>query len=154
MTVFFLDSSALVKRFHPEVGSDWITAISDVTGGHQIVVSDLTSVEVLSSAARRMREGLISRDTAMLLRTLVDQFIQRHCHVIRTSELVTSRAKDLLLNYPLRAYDAIQLAAALESSRSMADANLGVLVFVCADIRPLNVATAELMSVENPNSHT
>ena len=55
--------------------------------------------------------------------------------------------------HALRAYDAVQLAVALEVNRIYQAAGSGSVILVSAD-RDLNVAaTAEGLLVENPNSH-
>ena len=59
-----------------------------------------------------------------------------------------------LANQPrLRAYDAMQLAAALDVYRDWSANRFGAFVFVSAD-RDLNdAATAEGLTVEDPNLH-
>jgi hypothetical protein len=55
--------------------------------------------------------------------------------------------------HPLRGYDAVQLAAALAVHRPRAAALLPALTFVCADARLNAAATAEGLTVEDPNDH-
>jgi hypothetical protein len=64
-----------------------------------------------------------------------------------------SRAKDLLEQHPLRAYDAIQLASALESHDRLVAANQQPIVFIAADQRLLEVAATVGLAVDNPNEH-
>ena len=59
--VYFVDTSALVKRYVLEVGSDHIQAITNPTTGNFITISQLTWIEVLSAFSRRQREGSLSR---------------------------------------------------------------------------------------------
>ncbi|HEY9706764.1 MAG TPA: type II toxin-antitoxin system VapC family toxin, partial [Oculatellaceae cyanobacterium] len=70
VNAYFLDSSALVKRYVPETGSAWIQAIADAATGNLLIISRITWVEVLSALARRQREGSLSD-------TDVDLIIQR-----------------------------------------------------------------------------
>lgn len=60
VNAYFLDSSALVKRYVPEKGSAWILAIAFPDTGNLIIISRITWVEVLSALARRQREGSLS----------------------------------------------------------------------------------------------
>ena len=53
----------------------------------------------------------------------------------------------------LRAYDAVQLTAALEVHRLNQDAGFGPVTLVSADQELNAAATAEGLSVEDPNSH-
>ncbi len=66
---------------------------------------------------------------------------------------IAGRAKDLLERYSLRAYDAVQLASALEGNAMLIAGGLSPLVFVCADHRLLAVAAAEGLSTDNPNNY-
>ena len=60
VNAYFLDSSALVKRYIPEIGSAWLNAIASPSTGNLIIISRITWVEVLSALARRQREGSFS----------------------------------------------------------------------------------------------
>jgi hypothetical protein len=60
VNAYFLDSSALVKRYVPEMGSAWMQAIADAATGNLLIISRLTWVEVLSALARRQREGSLN----------------------------------------------------------------------------------------------
>lgn len=63
MAAFFLDSSALVKRYVPEVGSPWITSLVRPAKRHRVYVARITSVGMASALARRARDGeTASRD--------------------------------------------------------------------------------------------
>lgn len=61
MSVFFLDTSALVKRYVAEVGSQTVTEL--VSAPHvTIVVADITRAEFASALNRRLREGSVSAE--------------------------------------------------------------------------------------------
>jgi len=57
----FFDTSALVKYFHEEPGSQRITALIETTD-HERWVSELARVEFLSALCRRFRNGELSDD--------------------------------------------------------------------------------------------
>ena len=57
MSHYYLDSSALVKRYLTEVGSTWISTLIDPQADHTIVVSELTQVEVAAALSARHRAG-------------------------------------------------------------------------------------------------
>ena len=59
MKVYFLDTSALVKRYHQERGSQVIDAVF-AEQDRQIVISDLSIIELGSALAKKVREGEIS----------------------------------------------------------------------------------------------
>jgi hypothetical protein len=64
-TFYYADSSALVKRHIPEIGSAWIEQEFDAASGNRIITAKLTIVEVLSALNRRQREAGISARNSM-----------------------------------------------------------------------------------------
>ena len=59
MSVFFLDTSALVKRYVAEVGSQTVT--EPVSAPHVTsVIADITRAEFASALHRRLRDGTVS----------------------------------------------------------------------------------------------
>lgn len=153
MTHYFLDSSALVKRYISEQGTAWVRSIIPLNTGNTIIVAQITQVEIVSGAARRQRDGQISARTAHAVRLLIDRHASREYIVIGLTGQVIQRAENLLESYALRAYDSLQLASALESNTRLLTAGLTPLVFVSADVRLLTAAVAEGLTTDDPNSH-
>jgi uncharacterized protein len=52
---YFIDSSALVKRYVQEVGTSWVRRLTHRGTANQIYVTRITAVEVTSAVARRRR---------------------------------------------------------------------------------------------------
>ncbi|MCA9914557.1 MAG: type II toxin-antitoxin system VapC family toxin, partial [Anaerolineae bacterium] len=103
MSSLFLDSSALAKRYLPEVGTSWLwqrILLSD-----SIVVSRITSVEVMSAVTRRQREGALSSEVVTGITRLLNRHFQQKYLVIDINHQITRLAIQLLTMYPLRAYD-------------------------------------------------
>lgn len=71
--------------------------------------------------------------------------------MIQFAIMVEQRAKALLVQHPLRAYDAVQLASALVSNQQLATADLDPLVFVCGDSRLLEIARQAGLETIDPN---
>ena len=70
MSLYFLDNSALVKRYVTETGSNWVRALTDPAMRNPLIIARITWVEVLSALTRREREGSISSDiVARAIRT-------------------------------------------------------------------------------------
>ncbi len=66
MNHYFLDTSALVKYYVAEMGSNWIRSLVK-TKPVALIVSHLITVEIFSAFTRRLREGsLSSKDYAQL----------------------------------------------------------------------------------------
>jgi predicted nucleic acid-binding protein len=61
MPVHFLDTSALVKRYVAETGSETVTQIVS-SPNTSVVIADITRAEFVSALARRAREGSISQE--------------------------------------------------------------------------------------------
>lgn len=154
MSHYFLDSSALVKRYLEENGTEWIVAITAPESGHVIVVAQIAPVEVLSGVMRRTREGLLSERTAREARLLIDKHANREYQVITLTDDVVRRAENLLERHALRASDAIQLASALEANERLVMDAHGGLQFVSADVRLLAVAVSEGLATVDPNSRS
>ena len=59
MTTYYLDTSALSKRYVQEPGTLWIRALIDPTASHTLLLARITMVELYSALARRRREGTV-----------------------------------------------------------------------------------------------
>ena len=114
MTQYFLDSSALIKRYIVEPGTTWVRSIIQHSSGNTIIIAQTTQIEIVSGASRRVREGTLTTRTARAVRLLIDRHARRAYVVIGLTPQVVRRAEDLLIVHPLRTYDAVQLASALE----------------------------------------
>lgn len=153
MTFIFLDSSALIKRYIVEAGTPWIRSHTTGHANRNILIAHITQAEIVSGAMRRKREGIINGRTARAIRLLVDRHASRDYNVVGLTAQILHRAEDLLDTYPLRAYDSIQLASALESNMRLVAVGMPVIMFVSADIRLLTAAAAEGLITANPNEH-
>jgi uncharacterized protein len=91
--------------------------------------------------------------TARAIRVLLDRHVTTSYTVIGVTVEVVYQAEDLLERYPLRAYDAIQLASALVANRRLSATGLPELLFVSADTRLLNAAIAEGITTDSPDAH-
>ena len=99
-------------------------------------------VECASAIARRVREGVLSSGAEAGARERLNR-LSRDWHEVAPSERLRELAESSLRSHPLRAADALQLAAALRWS-------FGIPVhhgFVCLDDRLREAARAEGFSV-------
>ena len=146
MAVYFFDSSALAKFYHPEAGTPEVDKIFQ-TPGIQVRISRLTVVEIPSVFAIKVRTQFISREDARLLVRQFQEDIVFLVTAIREQEFAV--AERLLEQYAfglrLCALDAIQIAVALGlKSRGLVDQ------FVAADKVLCQRATLEGFAVFNP----
>ncbi len=112
----YLDASALAKLYSPEAGSRELNRA--LAGRRDLVLSDLAITEVVSALARRRRAGALSvRNARLIHRALLEHL---EAGIYQRADLVPAthrEAERLLLaaTEPLRAGDALHLAAALAS---------------------------------------
>lgn len=105
----YFDSSALVKRYVREEGSNRVRRLLR-TG--IAVTARLSLVEIVSALARRGREGDLP---ASHLRRVVGEIRNdaEQLVLVELTEAVAERARELLLVRALRASDAVHLASCL-----------------------------------------
>lgn len=131
----YWDSSAIVSVLIREEFTAALRALRDKDP--HITVWCLTPVEIASALARRSREGLpADQDTAIRAAWSV---LSERWEEVSALELVRSRALRLINTHPIRAGDALQLAAALIACDDRPDA----LPFVCLDDRLRDAARRE-----------
>ena len=82
MTQYFLDSSALIKRYIVEPGTTWVRSIIQHSSGNTIIIAQTTQIEIVSGASRRVREGTLTTRTARAVRLLIDRHARRAYVVI------------------------------------------------------------------------
>lgn len=153
VNAYFLDSSALVKRYVPETGSNWIQLITNPGTGNSIAIAHITWIEVLSALARRQREGSLSASELNIIAQKFRSDFYSQYQVLQINQALIEKAGELVIQYPLRAYDAVQLASALEFQAACAQIPNTQLVFVSADNRLLNIAQSEVLMTDNPNNY-
>jgi uncharacterized protein len=150
VTAYFIDTSALVKRYVIERGSNQVERIVSNSAGNRIFVAQITPVELISGLARRVRELSLPVRSMHARRLLIERHTAREYILIPLSDAIITQAKDLLEAHPLRAFDAIQLATALYVEQHLTAAGQTSVVFVCSDQRLLSAASAVGLAVEEP----
>jgi predicted nucleic acid-binding protein len=151
-TAYLLDSSALVKRYVVETGTTWVRSITRHKPATHLYIALITAAEVTSAVACRRGVSLSSARTSLILSRFRKHLAGRYLPSQITPALVNDAMK-LANTHRLRAYDAVQLASALDVYKDWSANRLGAFVFVSAD-RALNAAaTAEGLMIDNPNGH-
>jgi predicted nucleic acid-binding protein len=146
--IYFLDTSALAKRYLTEKGSVRIRRLLQ-RKEHVFYQSFLTPLEVASALYRRLRSNDISPDElSLLLRAYVTHSHQDYL-LIPYTDALCNRASALVARHVLRALDSLQLASALELRDRLATERL-TLNFLSADDRLLEAARQEHLPAENP----
>ena len=153
MTIYFLDSSALVKRYAVETGTAWVSSLCELSNGHTILIANVTIVEVAAALASKRR----SQDLTDEMYTQVMQDVIRDVattyKVLSVDQRVIALGVQLTGRQKLRGYDAVQLVVALTVNSALGAHELPPLTFVSADGDLLTAAQNEGLPVENPNQH-
>ena len=153
MATYFLDTSAIIKRYILEQGQAWILSLCDPAQGHDLYISQATLVEVVATICRRAREQSINMTERDRLINVFRQDSKESYNIWPvTTDLYTS-AGDLCRSHRLRAYDAVQLACTLALREYTLANHVSELIFVCADVSLLDIAGVEGLQVENPNNY-
>lgn len=146
---YFLDTSALLKLYHQEAGTEQIEALFQQQE-NTLVISELAIVEFYSSLFRKVR----TREITIQAQEEAHKNFEEDCaqrFVIEPLEnTVIQTAKELLRKHgnqhALRALDALQLSTC-HSARVR-----GELTFVCADARLVGIAQREGLPIINPET--
>lgn len=153
MAAYFLDSSALVKRYATEAGTAWVTGLIAPAAGNLIYIARITGVETVAAVARKRKGKLLSTgDATTALSTLRKELAGLFAIVEVTTALLTT-AMDITDKHELRGYDAVQLESALEANRERLAQSLPPLVLVTADADLLAAGSAEGLMTDDPNNH-
>ncbi|HUS06691.1 MAG TPA: type II toxin-antitoxin system VapC family toxin [Bryobacteraceae bacterium] len=150
MPNYFLDTSALAKRYHKESGSEYMDRIIEQPGS-RLLISHLSIVELESVLAIKTRTGEIDEQALLIARRRFRADIARQRLLVAppVHERHFHSARKLLIQYGVaegvRTLDALQLAIALDLRQ------LGqVEALVAADQRLCRVASMVGCQAVNP----
>lgn len=153
MMAFYIESSALVKRYAKENGTAFLISLLRPSAKNFLYSAKITEVEVCAALARRQK-GLtltanqVAKSTLRFRRIFAKRFF-----ALDLTDTVINEAVRMTEIYALRGYDAVQLATALIANRKRLNDGLTALIFVCAD-NELNIAAkSEGLVIENPRNY-
>lgn len=153
MAAYFCDISAVVKRYVTETGSVWLTATIAPKKGKYVFIARITFVEVVSAISRKQRGGHISAEDAAKAKNQFETDYASEFVNVEISESLILEAARLAEKHALRGYDAVQLAAALETNAKRAARKLPPLTLLSADTELNAAAVSENLTVDDPNNH-
>lgn len=142
--IYYLDSSALVKRYAAESGSSSMTAL--VESDAKIAVSWLALPETLAAVARRAKGGSLSAEDLKSIRSQLHLDMQRFM-IVEVSGAPVEGIEALIAHHALRGADSIHLSTALWLKK----ATKTPVVFVASDHELLVAARAERLKTLNPS---
>jgi len=148
VALYYLETSALVKLYVFEPGTERLVSLAASSAGHRFAILALAQVEFRSAIRRQERGGEVSRSEADALIESFRQHSEGRFVVQPFTDALLDVALALIDGYPLRGFDAIQLAGYL-MLRSVSVAEDPI--FVCADKALLSAARNEGCPVLDPN---
>lgn len=148
MSLYFLDTSALVKLYVREPGTDRLLALAENEPESRFAVLTISAVEARSAIRRRQREGDIDNLAASQIVSSLQMHLETKFIRQIVNDVVIDSALEMVDRYALRAYDAIQLGGCVVISASEARPS----TFVCSDRRLLEAAQSERIQVLDPTA--
>jgi predicted nucleic acid-binding protein len=133
MSVLYLDTSALVKRYIQETGTDWVSKLTHPSVGHDLFLARLAGPELIAAVTRRARGGHIPGEEALRAITNFRADLQGQYNVIEFDETIADLAMALAEKHGMRGYDAVHLATALQLQKIHELIEDSPLIFVSAD---------------------
>ena len=141
--MIYFDSSALVKRYLKEKGTDIVLSLT--TQEEFLATSKLAYPELLSAFMRKRRAGELAEEP---LQSVLDRWDAdwAELFIVEMHDDLLPIIKSLIAKYPLKGADSIHLALALWLA-SMAKTEVR---FVASDKNLLNAARTENLKILNP----
>lgn len=153
MAAYYLDSSALVKRYLAETGSAWVQALCHPASGNELYLARITLVEVVSAVSRRRNGGTVSAAQATRILDRFRQDWDTDFAIVEVTPTVLTNAASLTEGHGLRAYDAVQLTAAKYIHRRRNSLGLPAVTLVSSDLELNDAAGSVGVPVDDPNAH-
>jgi hypothetical protein len=150
---FYLDASALAKRYVPETGSAQVDAILDTVPADRLHVLNVGAGEVVSILVRKRNAGNLSLSDFRQAIASFEAEIVRAADINRVS--VTNRlavsSLPLIVAHSINSTDAVVLKSALAIARKLR-ASGDDLILVASDLRLLRAAGAEGLGTFDPET--
>ena len=115
MPLYFFDTSALVKRYHIETGSEKVDEIFNDPEG-VFTIASITIAEFTSVFARKLNEGIISEDDLRICLSEFSKDMISSFWIIDLERSHINKSIPLIIKHNLRTLDSLQLAVFLNLS--------------------------------------
>jgi predicted nucleic acid-binding protein len=141
--LYFLDTSALVKLYVQEAGTDRLLRLINSSSANRFAVLSLSLVEARSAIRRRERAGDLDQDAANFVLESLQTHMESRFLRQAVNDTLIDAALEVVDRYALRAYDAMQLAGCLMLSAI----ERRPWTFVCSDRQLLEAARSADLAV-------
>lgn len=148
MSAYYLDTSAAVKAYSEEWGSDRVEEILNL--GEEIYLSRVGIVEVAAAIFGKTKTGAMQVGEAVITLEELRRDVQDVYKIVEVDPATADRAIEAAERHQLRAYDCLQLATALLLQGQRDALGFTPLVLVSSDGELNAAAESEGLTVEDP----
>ena len=153
MTLFYLDTSALLKRYRTELGSDCIESLfKEKLSKNQIATSFLAVIEMNGAVSRLRKSKAITNQEADDILSYFGADMENRVEIIPITEQILIQAVQISGTYGNRAADSIHAATMVDLSIESGYTGAS-LVALIADRRLCGTAEDKGISVLNPEEN-
>lgn len=149
--IYYCDSSAVVKVYLEEVGSAYMKGLYRKAATGNIFINAIAGPEVLSAMNRRFRSGDLSSEIILQARKDFKEDFQDFFNRIPVTDSIIALSMQVIEKYPLRGYDSVQLATALNLQSVLSILDGEEVYFLGSDKVLNNAAKNEGLTVINPS---
>jgi predicted nucleic acid-binding protein len=108
--IYYLDTSALVKRYFAEAGSEQVRRL--MRRKVEIATARITEAEAYAAIARATRMNALAPDERDRVFDQLAKDLQE-ARIVEIRRTIVVMVRELIVRWPLRSYDAVQLACAI-----------------------------------------
>ena len=144
MPLFYIDTSALVKRYHVELGSDQMDRLF-ADPAASLVTANLAITELTSALDRKCQDGVLTREGLTQILSVAAQDLLAEFWLLELDRAHIRWSQHLILQHHLRTLDALHLAVILSIKELHP-------VLVSADARLMQTADREGIELLNPET--
>lgn len=157
--MLYADSSALIKRYLEEKGTDRLNDKLDAAAaaGHPIAASALSYAEIHAAFARKLNDKSLSAREFHWAITRFHSDWKTYLTILELSPGMLALVPDLVKRHPLTGSDAVQLASALwlrtdPKISTVWGGSAGPFVFITSDRQLARAASECNLEVFNPEA--
>ena len=151
MAVAYFDTSAVLKNYVVESGSQWVRQFLR-SADQTVFISQIVLPEVGAALAILARQKRISRRERDLSLDLFLKDVTTLWALTDVTQAIAEEATFLTQQHPLKGYDAVHLATALDLASALHMLS-EQLIFVTGDRQLLHAAESEGLAIEDPFEH-
>jgi len=150
MVIFYFDTSALVKRYHEEIGSKILDKIFEIEK-YELVILYWTVLEfVVAFSSLKRRKEISNESFSMIISRFLKDTLDKFTVTGVNDELI-ALATPMAIKYALPSADCVQLAGAINLKKTLETVK-EELVLICSDKGLCRAAQREGMTCINPEA--